>query len=76
MFPSRVPVLYLFHIACIVGIIALVVYWTRNPLALLALNWLPDVPLMQDPEQVMRIEAFGRELEDADGGSGRKIGFM
>jgi hypothetical protein len=76
MFPSRVPVLYLFHIACVIGIIALVVIWTSNPLALLALNFLPDVPLMQDPEQVARIQGIELELEDADGGSGNPIGFM
>jgi len=67
MFPSRIPALYLFQIACVVGLVALVVIWTSNPLALLALNFLPDVPLMQDPEQVARIQGIERELDDADG---------
>jgi hypothetical protein len=67
MFPSRIPALYLFQIAAVVGLIALVVVLTSNPLALFALNFLPDVPLMQDPEQVARIQQIERELEDADG---------
>jgi len=75
MFPSRIPALYLFQIACVVGLVALVVIWTSNPLALLALNLLPDVPLMQDPEQVARIQGIERELEDADG-SGNPMGFV
>ncbi|MFP3609202.1 hypothetical protein SB778_03695 [Paraburkholderia sp. SIMBA_050] len=75
MFPPRIPALYLFQIACVVGLVALVVIWTSNPLALLALNLLPDVPLMQDPEQVARIQGIERELEDADG-SGNPMGFV
>jgi hypothetical protein len=75
MFPlARVPVLYLFHIACVIGIIALVVIWGQHPLTLLALNFLPDVPLRQDPEQVEadrsnRARARGRRrrLGNTDG---------
>jgi hypothetical protein len=51
-----------------------VVIWTSNSLALLALNFLPDAPLMHDPEQVVRIQGVERKLEDADHGSGNKIG--
>jgi hypothetical protein len=76
MFPSRLPWLYMFHIAAVVGIIALVAFLTQNPLVILALNFLPEVPLLQDPEQVARIGAIERELDDADGGSGQRVGFM
>ena len=76
MFPSRVPKLYVLHMLIVLAVTALIAILTKNPLAILGLFFLPDWPVMQDPEQVERIQDRQRELDDADGGSGGPIGFM
>jgi hypothetical protein len=76
MFPSKTPALYVLHMIAVAVIVALTLALTKNPLAILGLFFLPDWPVMQDPEQVERIQDRQRELDDADGGSGGPIGFM
>lgn len=76
MFPSRVPLLFVLHIVGVIAIVALTLALTGNALALMGLFFMPEPPVMQDPEQVARIQHIERELEDADGGSGNPMGFI
>jgi hypothetical protein len=76
MFPSRTPFLFVLIVVGIVGAVIATLCITGNPLSILGLFFLPEPPLMQDPEQVARIGQIERELEDADGGSGTPMGFV
>jgi hypothetical protein len=76
MFPSRTPVLFVLIVLSVIAAVTATLCLTHNPLALLGLFFLPEPPVMQDPEQVARIQAIERELEDADGGSGTPMGFV
>jgi hypothetical protein len=58
MFPTRVPLVYVIHLA-IIGLAVLgvvgVAAWLETPLlalaALFGLNWIPEFPLVPEPEK-------------------------
>jgi hypothetical protein len=81
MFPSHTPTLYVLQTLVVVLAItaAMFVGWAlAQPLcvlSLLALQYLPDVPLVQMPEPVYFGPEGDAQDEDEDGYGSSKIGF-
>jgi hypothetical protein len=70
MFPTRLPWLYVLQILAVLAVIVVTLVLTQNPLALLGLNFLPQVPLVHDPEQMARAQILEDNVSDQS-----RIGF-
>lgn len=59
MFPSKLPIPILLHIIGIIAIIIVTLIVTGNPLAILGLFMMPEVPLVADQDEEEREPAIG-----------------